>query len=307
MNAIDYVKKALPAITKSELSPLTQNAESIALASSLFEDEASRNAFQKELAFMLLRRLIPGPDAVKYAGNVTHEHWVNAIEKARTLIAKGDIPKLDLPLSAQSWEIPAMYTSTFIFNQYSTSNVTPENTVFLDCGGCCGETAVWAVMHGAKKVYCFEPNPILTPYLQSNLQKYCQGKAGHVPYGVGEKEGDFTVELSHESIGSAQLVPAAKDTPRDQIIPVTTIDNWCTKNNIIPGFIKMDIEGAENAALKGAAKTIAAHKPKLAICLYHSLNDMWEIPILIKQIMPNYRLWCRKNAEAVEFVLYASV
>ncbi len=45
-------------------------------------------------------------------------------------------------------------------------------------------------------------------------------------------------------------------------------------------FIKMDIEGAEYDALLGALKVIQRDRPILAICVYHTQNDIWRIPTL---------------------------
>lgn len=71
-------------------------------------------------------------------------------------------------------------------------------------------------------------------------------------------------------------------------------------------YIKLDIEGAELEALKGAQEIIKRDKPKLAICIYHKKEDMVEIPYFIKQLVPEYRLFIRhySNNEC-ETVLYA--
>jgi hypothetical protein len=90
-------------------------------------------------------------------------------------------------------------------------------------------------------------------------------------------------------------------------VTVAALDDWCRENAVKPDFIKMDVEGAEVGALRGARSVITSCKPRLAVCLYHRLSDMWEIPLLLREMVPEYRFCCRKNAPFVEFVLYASV
>lgn len=71
-------------------------------------------------------------------------------------------------------------------------------------------------------------------------------------------------------------------------------------------FIKMDIEGAELEALKGAQDTIKKYKPKLAVCVYHKPEDILEIPCYIKELVPEYKLYFRHHSNYNgETVLYA--
>ncbi|MBO5118814.1 hypothetical protein J6B78_02715, partial [Methanocorpusculum sp.] len=63
-------------------------------------------------------------------------------------------------------------------------------------------------------------------------------------------------------------------------------------------------------ALKGARNHILAEKPKLAICVYHKPDDLWEIPEYILSLNPKYKLYLRQymfgNGENPwETVLYA--
>ena len=71
-------------------------------------------------------------------------------------------------------------------------------------------------------------------------------------------------------------------------------------------MIKMDIEGSELEALKGSKKVIQRDKPRLAICIYHKPEDMTEIPLYIKELVPEYKLYIRHHSNAgTETVLYA--
>ena len=71
-------------------------------------------------------------------------------------------------------------------------------------------------------------------------------------------------------------------------------------------FIKMDIEGAEMGALRGAAELIRSRRPDLAICTYHTISDLYEIPLYIHALVPEYRLYLRHHTPVFcETVCYA--
>lgn len=71
-------------------------------------------------------------------------------------------------------------------------------------------------------------------------------------------------------------------------------------------WIKMDIEGAEMRALEGCASIIRSSKPRLSICTYHNLEDIFEIPRYIKSLRDDYRFLLRHHSELeFETVLYA--
>ena len=73
-------------------------------------------------------------------------------------------------------------------------------------------------------------------------------------------------------------------------------------------FIKMDIEGAEPQALRGAERTIIKYRPKLAICIYHQPSHLYEIPLWIKSVVPEYRIYIRHHSDRqAETVCYAVI
>jgi FkbM family methyltransferase len=73
-----------------------------------------------------------------------------------------------------------------------------------------------------------------------------------------------------------------------------------------PDYIKLDIEGAEASALRGMRHTIAKSKPHLAISAYHRPDDLWTLPLLLKELAPYADLYLRQHSRnAFETVLYA--
>jgi FkbM family methyltransferase len=74
-------------------------------------------------------------------------------------------------------------------------------------------------------------------------------------------------------------------------------------------IIKMDVEGFEREAIWGAASTIAHHSPKLMVALYHRNEDIFELPLLIRKLNPEYKLYIRHQLyiPAWETNLYAAL
>jgi FkbM family methyltransferase len=162
---------------------------------------------------------------------------------------------------------------------------------------------VWAVQSGAGKVYSFEPNPVSLPYLERNAEKFGQGRIVVVPKGVGDRRCRISLaEAEAGNIGSAAPVEGS-DGPAE----IVTLDEWARETKVVPDFIKMDLEGYETKALLGAREIITRHRPRLAIALYHYIIHHWEIPLLLKEMGPEYRFWCRKNSLYNEFIMYATV
>jgi FkbM family methyltransferase len=81
----------------------------------------------------------------------------------------------------------------------------------------------------------------------------------------------------------------------DDVLPTQRVD-----------FIKLDVEGAEIQALRGAAQLIQRSRPVLAISLYHRPQDIWEIPEQLSALCPNYKFYIRQHYyNSFDSVLYA--
>ncbi len=73
-------------------------------------------------------------------------------------------------------------------------------------------------------------------------------------------------------------------------------------------FIKYDVEGAEKEALQGSAEVIRRDRPELLVSLYHRSEDLYELPLLVHTLCPDYKLYVRRpgGLPAWDINLYAA-
>ena len=149
-----------------------------------------------------------------------------------------------------------------------------------------------------KKVYAFEPEPCQYQACLKRKAEECFSAVELLPYGVWSER---TTLHFNATKGSASCM--CEDGELN--VPVIPIDEIVDPADHVT-MIKMDIEGAELEALKGSKKVIQRDKPRLAICIYHKPEDMTEIPLYIKELVPEYKLYIRHHSNAgTETVLYA--
>lgn len=73
-------------------------------------------------------------------------------------------------------------------------------------------------------------------------------------------------------------------------------------------FIKLDVEGSEVEAILGAQELIKSDKPKLAVCIYHRQDDLWKIPLMIHELVPEYKIYIRHQLNVFcDTVMYACI
>ena len=86
-----------------------------------------------------------------------------------------------------------------------------------------------------------------------------------------------------------------------------TVDNFIKNNEFTKfDFLKLDVEGAELNVLYGAIESIKKYRPKLAISIYHSLNDFFDIPYYLMNELQDYDFKIRLYSGALmDTVLYA--
>lgn len=174
-----------------------------------------------------------------------------------------------------------------------------ENEVFVDAGAFTGEDtlAFWDWCGGnARAAFVFEPDGRNYLRCRENLKLYGD-KVEIYPKGLWSRKDKlfFTDGRDASSHVGGEGNSAIETVALDEILAGKPVS-----------FIKMDIEGAELEALKGAAEIIRMNKPKLAVCLYHKPEDIVEIPAYIQSMDMGYRFYLRHYSYSpFETVLYA--
>lgn len=199
---------------------------------------------------------------------------------------------------------PIYYTENFWDpEQYFSPNFMTfeDKEVFVDAGCFDLGTSLRLRKHCPQvKVYAFEPNPKQYRRCLERKERMDFGAAKILPFGTWSKR-DVLHFLNDRGAGSR--ICETDDGSCD--VPVMPIDEAIDEGDKVT-FIKMDVEGSELESLKGAEKIIRRDKPKLAICIYHKPEDMWTIPLYIKELVPEYKLYIRHHSNGeVETVLYA--
>lgn len=116
--------------------------------------------------------------------------------------------------------------------------------------------------------------------------------------GIWDSECDITY-----SIGNFQSSTIGEGEGKGHVVP---LDYILQQERVT--YIKMDIEGAEPQALRGARNIIQTQKPRLAICIYHDFKHLWEIPLYLKELVPEYNIYLRHHTNLeYETVCYAVV
>ena len=180
--------------------------------------------------------------------------------------------------------------------------------VVLDCGANVGAFTRTALKRGSRLVVAIEPGP-------ENVECLRRTFAGEIaawrvivkPVGVWDSNGMLRLGVVPTiSMGDSFVLHGGSGPA----IPVTTVDALVRELELHSAdFIKMDIEGSEKNALRGAAESLRRFKPRMAISGYHLPEDPFAIPRLVLSLNPAYAVgfgYCKEfhnelRPEVIEF------
>ncbi|HEV2444923.1 MAG TPA: FkbM family methyltransferase, partial [Candidatus Sulfopaludibacter sp.] len=165
--------------------------------------------------------------------------------------------------------------------------------IVLDCGGNVGTFTRTALRHGAKVVVAFEPAPEnIEVYRRNFRDEIVSGRVILVPKGVWEKEDVLVLRRDPHNDAADSFVLLADNSSAVEA-PLTTIDHAVAELKLQRvDYIKMDIEGAEVHALRGARETLVRFHPRMSIAAEHFATDAVEIPRAVREAAPGYQVAC---------------
>lgn len=181
------------------------------------------------------------------------------------------------------------------------------NEVYVDLGAFVGDTLesfLFKRLTTFKAYYAFEPdekNYLAMQYRIERLERewnISKGKIFPVSSAVGAKKG--------RAFFASSGMPTSGVSVKDEgsIVNVVTLDEFFKDVDI--STIKADIESSEYPMLLGAENVIRKNRPKLAISIYHSMLDFYNIMSWVDSLNLGYKFWIRHHsAELSDTIMYA--
>jgi FkbM family methyltransferase len=268
-------------------------------------DAPSRDLLVKLFAYRWLgheRVRLPLPTADYHARIEELEGLAEEVPGLVARVPAREIPLAYMDLSGVGIPLRLLATPLAVYNIFCAEQYAHhladgcicvrEGDTVLDLGGCWGDTALdFSIRAGASgRIIAFEFLPQNLEILERNLQSNPSlGEQVRVlRRAAWSRTGN---RLYFADRGPATLVTAERSAVFSQEVETISIDDLVGQESLGVDFIKMDIEGAELEALRGAERTLREQRPELAISLYHRLHDFVEIPDYLASLDLGYRFY----------------
>lgn len=166
-----------------------------------------------------------------------------------------------------------------------------QEQVFFDVGAYDGETSLkfqeWT--NGLGKIFYFEPNKTNFENCKIALSEAtnCRG------FNLGLANFNGTAYISDARDTSGLSMNAA-----DMPVNCMTMDTFCSQE-IVPTFVKIDVEGFELSILEGMERLIKNESPTIAISIYHKPEHFFEIPEYVFSLNSAYSVYVRHYTESI--------
>ena len=153
--------------------------------------------------------------------------------------------------------------------------------ILFDIGAHSGlVSALFCAANPQNRVYSFEPSPLLANRLVEirDLNQFGE-RMGIEQCGIGEKSS--TVEMAFDPVGghvqTQNFDHSMWSVPQAINVRIESIADVAARLDVIPQFLKIDIEGYEFEAIKGSLEFIRRHKPAIFLEVHLNYLDARQI------------------------------
>lgn len=246
----------------------------------LFSDAESKNNIKK---------IIRAYSMLAFSGNFTPQPPLYGRELHSKITREGSAYRYgDFLLPANSF-LPEVFVSHHGMKELPGDVLARiRNTDFLDFGASIGDSALVLSGYTEGKIYSFEPDPAAFSKLTKTIDMNGLGqKVVPVNLGVGATSGKLGFD------GFPRDAYFHHEQQRILSSETVSADDFLEGKNANIGLIKMDIEGFELEALKGAEGAIKKFKPVVLAAVYHTGKDFFKIPEYLSALNKEYRFKLR--------------
>ena len=166
----------------------------------------------------------------------------------------------------------------------------------IDGGAYIGDTIhLFRRLFSQSQIYSFEPVKKTFETLSKIYQQDAAvGTVTPINKGLGSKSGTLSINRYPQS--NDALASMVVDYKKEhELVEVTTIDEEVKARNLEVGLIKLNVEGFETEAIKGALQTIREQKPLLVISVGMLPQEFYELKPFIESLNLGYKFALRRS------------
>jgi FkbM family methyltransferase len=186
--------------------------------------------------------------------------------------------------------------------------------IFVDAGAYVGDSVerfLWSVNGVFGHIHAFEPGALQFQALEKRVARLCEewalsrDRISLVQKGLSA---DSRVALVDTAQDPTQMQLEEIDQRRESLtttrVETISLDAYFKESPFT--FLKVDIEGSEADLLRGAKQSIAQHRPRVALSVYHYPTDIFELPVQLQELNQDYCFHLgHHSSQLMETVLYA--
>lgn len=204
------------------------------------------------------------------------------------------------PLWCPPKNTPAFAVGEQLAEVYTEGEMALQpSDIVLDCGANIGDFVRVCLRAGVAKVVAIDPSPNNIEAMRRTFsEEIARGRVILVPKGVWHEDSTMTMLLYQNTLLDSFVMRDRKENlgkpqPRELKLPVTTIDKIVEELKLEKvTFVKMDVEGAERNAIRGAAKTITRFRPRMSLATENLEDDYIVVPQEVQKLQQNYKVQC---------------